>query len=423
MLKQAPSPVDDLPIVSATRHQVLFDQLNYKVNKMIASEMFSSDRSKFKELIPPVLLKGVSIAALWANTFSSNSSFLREYHQRRKNDDLDFHPWDMTSDRSSGTRFFSCQTIVEVPRAGSFTLLNEAHRFAYSNCDGCYKLLLHISSQTPNVPAGGTFRCEAVIQVTADSPDGDCSVSVYGGMKKMSAMFSAIAFIATPRALKDMTTCYLAMMELVSEKLQGGMLTLKAAPAEQSSSPVTPIVPEQQRSPLPLEYSHSAPSAAPGPSTGLSVSVLLLAFCVVIIGLLSVSTMNTISASLQRANDLRGANLLQHSFGDERTSPLFSGQTDDACDGENDMTRGRCSSSKRTAGGDGESSSSSASPSLASLVARNEAALHRILAALHELNGRVDAAEQAAEWASKLLYVFAACTVPAFAVMYFLLKN
>ena len=389
---------DDLPLCSTLRHQVLFDKLDDKSNKMVGPDMFSSDRSKFKEMIAPVTLKGVSIAALWANTFSGYSTFLREYHDRRKNADLDFHKWELCGDKSSGTRQFSCQTIVEVPRAGSFTLLNEAHRFAFSSCDGGPKLLIHISSQTPNVPAGSTFRCEALIQITADSPDGDCCVSVYGGMKKMSAMFSAIAFIATPRALKDMTAAYMVMMELVSEKLQGGKLTLKAAT---EPLPVTAPVKEVV---TPTESPPRLVQPEERPQSWLSVAMLVLAFVVVLAVLLSVSTLNSINTSLQRVDSRAAA--VAAAGDDAKSSPLFS-----ALHGEGADDAGRGSG---TMPGD-------APPVFAAVLARNEAALHKVLAVVHDLNARLALLEESVAASWRVLYWILATSIAGFGgIMYYL---
>ncbi|AYU81832.1 protein of unknown function - conserved [Leishmania donovani] len=221
-----PEPL--VPMSGTTADKFLSKQV-YKNNR-IAQNMFSSATRKDKKImLPQTLLKGLTIQKLWDNVFQDNTEFLRKYHDRRNESKLEIGPWDYAVDHGSGSRFVSLVAIVEVPRAGTPTPLNQAHRFAYINTpEGKLMLVYQISSQTPEVPAGGSFRTEAYFEITADSADSDCSIAIWGNCRKMSMSFSAIQYIATPRAIKEMTSAYRQMVNMISEEFCGGAV----APAE-----------------------------------------------------------------------------------------------------------------------------------------------------------------------------------------------
>lgn len=224
-----PEPL--VPMSGTTADKFLSKQV-YKSNK-IAQNMFSSATRKDKKvMLPQTLLKGLTIQKLWDNVFQDNTAFLRKYHGSRNESKLEIGPWDYAVDHGSGSRFVSFVAIVEVPRAGTPTPLNQAQRFAYiTTPEGKLMLVYQISSQTPEVPAGGSFRTEAYFEITADSADSDCSIAIWGNCRKMSMSFSAIQYIATPRAIKEMTSAYRQMVNMISEEFCGGAV----APAENGS--------------------------------------------------------------------------------------------------------------------------------------------------------------------------------------------
>ncbi|KAF5222961.1 hypothetical protein ECC02_004049 [Trypanosoma cruzi] len=190
----------------------------------ISQSMFSIfDKCKDKKrMIAPTLLKGVTIAKLWESIFSNSSDFLKRYHERRKETDVEVGKWVYLNDMGSGYRTVSLLTVVDIPKAGSVTQLNEVHRFSYTiSSSGAVLLLYHISSQTPNVPAGQSFRTEAFLEITAESVNGDCTICVWGGCKKMSMAFAAIQYMAVPRAIREMTNGYRMMLQMISEDLLG----------------------------------------------------------------------------------------------------------------------------------------------------------------------------------------------------------
>ncbi|KAG5495358.1 hypothetical protein GH5_03245 [Leishmania sp. Ghana 2012 LV757] len=233
-----PEPL--VPMSGTSADKFLSKQV-YKSNK-IAQNMFSSATRKDKKvMLPQTLLKGLTIQRLWDNVFQDNTDFLKRYHDRRNESKLNVGPWDYAGDRGSGSRFVSLVAIVEVPRAGTPTPLNQAHRFAYvSTPEGKLMLVYQISSQTPEVPAGGSFRTEAYFEITADTADSDCSIAIWGNCRKMSMSFSAIQYIATPRAIKEMTSAYRQMVNMISEELCGGA----AAPAGDGGSDDVGVAPD-----------------------------------------------------------------------------------------------------------------------------------------------------------------------------------
>ncbi|KAG8342758.1 putative protein of unknown function (DUF4782) [Trypanosoma vivax] len=195
----------------------------------IAQNMFSPpDKTKEKKcLVPLTRLKGVTVARLWSSVFADSSDFLLRFHRKRNDTDVKVGKWVYASDSSNGYRTASLQCLVDMPGVGPRTLVNEAHRFAYvMGVNGCVKLVYQISSQTPNVTGGTTFRTEAILVVTAESEKGDCAVCVWGGCKKMNFSFAAIQCIAVPKVTKEMTSAYQLMLQLMSEELTGDTLCL-----------------------------------------------------------------------------------------------------------------------------------------------------------------------------------------------------
>jgi hypothetical protein len=228
-------PDSIVPISGETADKVLSKQ-QYKDSKINQNMFSSASRKDKKVMLPDTPLKGLTIQKLWANVFQDNTEFLKKYHDKRNESKLEIGPWDYAADHGSGYRFVSLITLVEVPRANTPTPLHEAHRFAYTTTpDNKLLLVYQISSQTPNVPAGGSFRTEAYIEITASSADADCSIAIWGNCKKMSISFSAIQYIATPRAIKEMTAAYRQMVNMISEEFCGGAAATAGAEDDGSS--------------------------------------------------------------------------------------------------------------------------------------------------------------------------------------------
>ena len=149
------------PMSGENPDKVLSKQ-QYKDNKINQNMFSSATRKDKKVMLPETPLKGLSIQKLWDNVFQDNTEFLKKYHDKRNESKLEINPWEYAPDHGSGYRFVSLITLVEVPRANTPTPLHEAHRFAYvTTAENKLMLVYQISSQTPNVPAGGSFRTEA----------------------------------------------------------------------------------------------------------------------------------------------------------------------------------------------------------------------------------------------------------------------
>lgn len=209
----------------------------------VSQNMFSAfEKTKDrKQLIPLTVLNGVTISKLWEAVFSNKSDFLERYHDRRKGTDLEVGKWDYSSDMGSGYRTVSLTIPIDVPKAGSCTLLNEVHRFAYTSpTAGNVVLLYQISSQTPNVTGGQSFRTETFLEITANTVDSECSISVWGSCKKMSFAFSAIQYVVIPRAIREMTAAYKTMIELMFEDLIGRSVDVVARGEEEEADPAKP---------------------------------------------------------------------------------------------------------------------------------------------------------------------------------------
>ncbi|KPA84875.1 putative mitochondrial hypothetical protein [Leptomonas pyrrhocoris] len=223
------------PLSGENPDKVLSKQL-YKDGKINQNMFSSASRKDKKVMLPETPLKGLTIQKLWDNVFQDNTDFLKKYHDKRNESKLEVGAWEYGPNHGSGYRFVSLVTLVEVPRANTPTPLNEAHRFAYvTTPENKVMLVYQISSQTPNVPAGGSFRTEAYMEIVANSADADCSIAIWGNCRKMSISFSAIQYIATPRAIKEMTAAYRQMVNMISEEFCGGAAT-SAEPEDDDSN-------------------------------------------------------------------------------------------------------------------------------------------------------------------------------------------
>ncbi|SCU67020.1 uncharacterized protein TEOVI_000519000 [Trypanosoma equiperdum] len=266
----------EIRYASGASAQALFDKQQYTMG--ISRNMFSShDKVKEKKcMIPPALMKGVTVAKLWDAIFSDKAEFLQRYHGSRKETNLELSKWEYAPDMASGFRTLTFQCTVDLPRGPVDTTLNQAHRFAYtSSTSGGITLVYHVSSQTPNVPMGTTFRTEALLEITAPSEDADITLAVYGGCKKMSMGFAAIQYMANPRAIKEMTRAYQQMLEMISKDLTGDVLCVQTSDVSEGTYSAK-------------ETSVSEPSASEevGQSSTLFQGLLLVLALVVAVSLL-----------------------------------------------------------------------------------------------------------------------------------------
>ncbi|EPY40023.1 hypothetical protein AGDE_03905 [Angomonas deanei] len=228
-----------VPMNGQTADKVFAAQ-KYKIDKIAANMFTAVGKLKDKRMVPPTKFPGMSIQKVWDYAFADNTEFLKIYHDKRRETDLVVGTWEYAPDKGSGYRVVTLTTLVDVPRADTPTPLEEAHRFAYCTTpEGKVLLTYHISSQTPDVTAGSTFRTEALAEFTADSVDGECTITFWGNCKKMSMTFAAIQYIAVPRAIREMTAAYKMMVDMILENLCGkdAAAAAEKAPAEAEETP------------------------------------------------------------------------------------------------------------------------------------------------------------------------------------------
>ncbi|ORC87346.1 uncharacterized protein TM35_000221450 [Trypanosoma theileri] len=315
---------------SGVEPQAILGKLQY--SNGVTQNMFSPcERLKEKKcLLGPTLLKGVTIPKLWESLFTNKSDFLKRYHDRRKETDLEVGKWEYSSDMSSGYRAVSLTITIDIPKAGTLTQLNEAHRFAYTkSASGPLQLMYQISSQTPAVPAGQSFRTEAFLAFTADSEDGDCTVCVRGGCKKLSMAFSAIQYIAVPRALREMTQAYRVMLEMIAEELAENKLSVTTGDDDTSG------VPQKDDSPA---FNAGGDDGGSGQEPSMLFQGLLLLFAAIV----TLSLLWSISTLRGTA---RVASVMRDRLYDEQT---FSTQQRSSLSGTLNMDQSTGGSSSRT---------------------------------------------------------------------------
>lgn len=260
----------------------------------ITANMFSPPDSfgSFSVMMATKELSGISISRLWDHVFADNSPFLVRYHDCRKETDLKVELWKMSDDRSNGSRLVSLTTPCDIPGKGVRpTLLQEAHRFCVvgNQAEGSVLLVYHISSQTPDVPFGKSFRTEAVWKVTSSSMEAEpCSLTILGSCKKMSYMFNGLVQrMAIPRAIKEMTEAYRLMVHMLIKETSGTRSS--------STESVTGVLPAEPLALIPEESTEESQSKEVGTSMWFQASVLALGVLVVLLVFLCLNSLRTTS--------------------------------------------------------------------------------------------------------------------------------
>ena len=253
--------------------------------------MFSSyDEMQEKPvLLPPKVIEGITAAQIWDTIFSSNSSFFKIYHERRGDTKMVIPQWDFNSDRSTGSRLYTCDAQVE----GSPTPFLEAARFAMCRDlqANTNRFVIQLSAQTPEVICGTTFRVEAILEFTEEG-NNSVRVTTLGGCRKMAGRFTFIKRIAEPRACDEMRIAYTNMFNQLAETM-GKEAAIEPVPVVTAAATMPP------------------PAAKPKPSPGglpfsVETGVLLLGALVMLI-----VTMTTMS-STSPAEDLMSASSLRY---------------------------------------------------------------------------------------------------------------
>lgn len=264
----------------------------------ISSDMFTplGSMQSFPIMIPQRTLSSISITRIWEHVFADNSAFFVRFHERRKEKDLQVEPWKMSDDRSNGFRFVSLITPCDMPGIGIRpTLLEEAHRFCVveNKAEGSVLFVYHISSQTPKVTAGKTFRTEAVWKITSTSMDAEnCAVTIWGNCRKMSMGFMGpVRAMAVPRALREMTAAYKVMLEMFVGEITGTCVDSGSIGAEADAEPLVAMEPEQVAKGIPSEDAQTSGS--------FQAAVLFLASVTVFLVFMSLNSLRATSVAVR----------------------------------------------------------------------------------------------------------------------------
>lgn len=383
---------EDLVVPSPLAMSDLFNRFDFKnASVNIAANMFGTwERTKDKkEIIPLTKLQGLTIQSFWNELWSDNTNLLLEYHTARKEKDMQCSKWEMHPDKSTGYRVLTLQTVVEVPRSGTYTPLHEAHRFAFSMDGGKPKLVYQISSQTPNVPAGTTFRCETLMEVTADSLESECSVTMFANTKKMSIGFTAIQFIATPRAVRELQAAYVVLFGIVTAKLCGEPLQLRptltlGTPDAQDATPAAPAV------------AAAAPPQEVRSGGNLPLSALYAMIAVaILVTLLMIWTVSSVSSANRNLEEIVRSAKVQLPSGSEGAAGSSLWDLVDRELGGNLVDELLSKPSDENVSLD--SASTLTKPQL-SILAKQEALFGRAMSALVEVQERQDGLERQQSW-------------------------
>lgn len=236
-----------------------FTNISY-IDSRIDPAFFSAypDAKKRKVLIPPTVIPNTTIAQLWAKCFAFGTPFLEEYHEKRRDAKNVVPQWDFSGPgHSCGSRWFTCTTLVEVPSKDTPTTFVEAQRYCFTKeaTPGApLHFVLQLSAQTPDVPAGSTFRVEALLEFVEETrigPDGAegervVTISINGGTKKWTAAFTLIKPIAEPRAVKDMIKAYQLFVAMimgrdVAKAEEGDAAAVAAVTPTTKSTGISPV--------------------------------------------------------------------------------------------------------------------------------------------------------------------------------------
>jgi hypothetical protein len=406
---------DDQIVASPQSLAQLFGRFDFKnpVGGNIAANMFSTwERTKDKkEIIPLTKLQGLTINTFWSEVWSNNTALLLDYHNARKERDMTCSKWEFHPDKSTGYRILTLQTVVEVPRAGTYTPLHEAHRFAFSIEGGRPKLFYQISSQTPDVPAGTTFRCETLMEITADSLDSECSINIFANTKKMSIAFAPIQFIATPRAVRELQAAYVMLLGVITSKLCGAPLQLKPTLTESITAVAepTPTVQPAVYAVAASEQSHQQSGRGDGLPQWMLYALIVLVVCVSL--LMTWAVLSVSSANQNLGEILRTAKSVLPSGGSGgggATASTSGGSSLwDLVDRElnSDLVDLATTAATRTGGADGAAQPDPVlTKTQLSILAKQEALFGRAMSALVDVQERQDALERQQSWLTSLCF-------------------
>jgi hypothetical protein len=243
----------------------------------LASNYFSTAvRKSVDKLVIGPLKLSISIDALWKLLWV-DPDFNNRYRASRRETEVVVPDWEYNEDRTAGSRLTSCITIVEQPMPNTKTPLMEAQKFACSSVGGTKTLLVHLSSQTPDVISGKTFRVETLVEVVSADNGAASMMTVYAGVKKMSAGYIAVQMIVGRRAVSAVKEGYTLMVKMIHEYLGS------QPPAIESPTVDDAAVTKQMDAVSVAPHTSAPAAAAPATTSAVTTGLLVVILCSVLV--------------------------------------------------------------------------------------------------------------------------------------------
>eukprot|EP00758_Cryptobia_borreli_P004380 Tbor_TRINITY_DN4341_c0_g1::TRINITY_DN4341_c0_g1_i1::g.7787::m.7787 len=312
-------------------------QYNTGTSTSVKASFFSAPVLKdFKQLVSPTTFNcktvGLNMKQLWALCFHHDNKFYLRYREKRDEKEVVIPPWDFQEGCSCGSRMASCTVLVDMPRETIRTPLMDAQRFAYSVSETvsegrkvpCKYLVIQSSVQTAEVMGGTSFRCEVLMEIkciTAPGPHKGCSledsdeeqiiISIYGGVKKMSAGFYTVKMFVIPRAMSELKQGNTSLITMLKEEINGDGTSGIASPAKSREVSISDIEPKGL-SPQASTTKSIMPNIPKSHGNGnspiafaMSLSIQLAVFLIILLLLWSSYNNHNILDGLRRATLLR----------------------------------------------------------------------------------------------------------------------
>eukprot|EP01060_Flectonema_neradi_P041693 TRINITY_DN9979_c0_g1_i1.p1 TRINITY_DN9979_c0_g1~~TRINITY_DN9979_c0_g1_i1.p1 ORF type:complete len:811 (+),score=125.63 TRINITY_DN9979_c0_g1_i1:40-2472(+) len=181
-----------------------------------------------------VNIPGTSIPEVFDILFSNDSKFLSSYHTKRgeyqgtkeKPTPIVIPQWELLSP-DVGYRSFECTTIVQAPW-NKHTRFVEWQRYVKSE----NKLLVHFTSQTPDVMTGDCFRIEVLLEVTQQK--GSCDLKILSEIHFLKSTWIRSKIQST--AIGELVVTYRQFVAQAREALSSGKRHSSFSSTKSSSS-------------------------------------------------------------------------------------------------------------------------------------------------------------------------------------------
>ena len=243
------TPLVTSPEISVAEMNGLFSRLPQHVSKYFLSESHITHVTHDTVVIP-----GTSINDVFNVLFANDSKFLSSYHTKRgeyqgtkeKPTPCVIPHWEqLTPD--TGYRSFECTTIVQAPW-NKHTRFVEWQRYAKSD----KKLLVHFTSQTPDVMTGDCFRIEVLVDVTQGK--GSCDLRILSEIHFLKSTWIRSKIQST--AIGELVVTYRQFVAQAREALGGKRLSSRSSNSFSGEKKKTDSPPESaitQANPIPVK--------------------------------------------------------------------------------------------------------------------------------------------------------------------------